>query len=46
MKLIVAVMLAGSMLAQDFSQLKVERVAAGYKFTEGPVLKRPLLKKK
>ena len=28
---------AGAMLAQDFSDLKVERVAAGYAFTEGPV---------
>ncbi|MEK7407129.1 MAG: SMP-30/gluconolactonase/LRE family protein, partial [Acidobacteriota bacterium] len=40
MKLIVAVMLAGGLLAQDFSELKVERVAAGYKFTEGPVWSR------
>jgi gluconolactonase len=35
-----AVLCAASLLAQDFSELKVEKVAAGFQFTEGPVWSR------
>ncbi len=31
---------AAALAAQDFSNLRIERVAAGYKFTEGPVWSR------
>lgn len=41
MRLITAVLLAcAGLCAQDFSDLKVERIAAGFKFTEGPVWSR------
>ena len=33
-------MLAGSLFGQDFSKIQVEKVAAGYRFTEGPVYSR------
>jgi gluconolactonase len=40
MRLFILMITAGAMLAQDFSEIKVERVAAGYAFTEGPVWSR------
>ena len=40
-KLILATLLAAaSLAAQDFSDLKIEKVAAGFRFTEGPVWSR------
>ena len=41
MKLLLWTLLScGALAAQDFSQLKVERLATGYQFTEGPVWSR------
>jgi gluconolactonase len=40
MRLFVLMLAAGTMPAQDFSDMKVERVATGYAFTEGPVWSR------
>ena len=33
-------MLTGSLFGQDFSKIQVEKAAAGYRFTEGPVYSR------
>jgi len=37
---VIACLAAAGLAAQDFSNLRIERVAAGYKFTEGPVWSR------
>jgi gluconolactonase len=34
---LIALLLPFCALAQDFSEIKIERIAAGYRFTEGPV---------
>lgn len=40
MRLAVFACLASGLAAQDFSNLRIERVAVGYRFTEGPVWSR------
>lgn len=40
MRMAITALAAAALAAQDFSNLRIERVAAGYRFTEGPVWSR------
>ncbi|NUN02786.1 MAG: SMP-30/gluconolactonase/LRE family protein, partial [Bryobacteraceae bacterium] len=40
MRLVVALLVCVSAQAQDFSNIKVEKVSAGHQFTEGPAWSR------